>query len=93
MADSNGHAFEHRVVAYDRAQGSEPCCYWCGKLLDWPSTVVDHLNEIKADNRQENLVEACNDCNRARGAMVPFVKRMRQGAIAKFIDTISLMRD
>lgn len=92
MADSNNHAFEHRVVSYDRAKGNQPQCHWCGKALVWASTVVDHLNEIKSDNRPSNLVNSCNDCNRARGAIVPFIRRMRPEAVQGFMDTVILMR-
>lgn len=92
MADVKGQAFEHRVVLYDSREGVDPDCYWCGKNLTWKTTVVDHLNEVKDDNRPENLVPACNDCNRARGAMVPFIRRMRCEAVEPFIEAVKMLR-
>jgi hypothetical protein len=92
LADSKGQAYEHRVVVYDARKGKEPNCFWCDKALTWSEAVIDHLNETKDDNRAENLVPACNDCNRARGAMVPFLKRMKCEAVAPFIETIKTIR-
>lgn len=92
LADRNGTVFEHRLVVYEQRRGEEPSCFWCDKALTWPETVIDHLNEIKDDNRPENLVPACNDCNRARGAMVPFLLRMKCEAVAPFIETIKTIR-
>jgi len=92
LADSRGQIFEHRLVAYDKHAGLCPPCYWCGAPLAWSSATADHLNEDKADNRPENIVVACNDCNRARGAFVPFLRRMRSEAVGTFIDTIDLIR-
>lgn len=92
LADTHGHVFEHRVVVYDKNGGTEPSCFWCGKGLTWKQAVVDHLNEDKADNTPSNLVCSCNDCNRARGALVPFVRRMRADAIETFVRAMHLMR-
>lgn len=88
MADANGHAFEHRVVAFEDAGGVCPSCFWCGCDLDWGSAVVDHLNENKQDNRPDNLVVSCNDCNRARGALLPFVARMNTDALDVFMERV-----
>ena len=92
LADKQGHVYEHRLVAYDRLAGAMPACFWCGASLKWAETVVDHLNENKADNAPPNLVCSCNDCNRARGALVPFVRRMRADAIETFVRAMHLMR-
>lgn len=77
LAASDGTVFEHRHVAYERHGGECPACYWCNARLSWATAVVDHLNEAKSDNRPDNLVVACNDCNRARGAMLPFLRRVK----------------
>lgn len=62
-----GHAFEHRVVFYD-AHGEGPFnCHVCRKVVTWDDMHVDHLNEIKTDNRLENLAPACPACNQWRG--------------------------
>lgn len=89
LADSSGLVFEHRLVALD---GLESCaCRWCGKQLSVRDAVVDHLNEVKSDNRPENLVISCNDCNRARGAMVPFVRRLRADAVDLLVERIKAL--
>ena len=92
MADGKGHAYEHRVVAYEARSGASPECFWCGKALAWSDVSVDHLNEVKDDNRPENLVTACNTCNRVRGAIVPFLRGMRCEAVSPFIETIRAIR-
>jgi 5-methylcytosine-specific restriction endonuclease McrA len=88
MADGHGHAFEHRVVVYDRNGGIAGSCFWCGVALVWSTLVVDHLNEVKADNRPENLVVSCNDCNRARGAMTPFLQGLRKEAVEVLVSLV-----
>lgn len=80
LADAGGRVYEHRAVLYAKyGHGTQGCpgCYWCGQLLTWKTLVVDHLNEEKMDNRPENLVPACNRCNRARGAFLTMTKRVR----------------
>lgn len=80
MSDGNGHAYEHRKVMFDQHGGECPGCGWCGVPLQWSSAVVDHLNEDKSDNTPSNLVVSCNDCNRARGAILPFVRKLSPAA-------------
>lgn len=77
LGDTHGYAFEHRMVLF-RYLGADSAlsCFWCARPLTWKTCVVDHLNEHKQDNRVENLVVACNGCNRARGAMLPFIKAL-----------------
>jgi 5-methylcytosine-specific restriction endonuclease McrA len=86
LTNASGLLSEHRKVLYDSiGQGPHPC-FWCGVSLDWCDIKVDHLNDIKTDNRCENLLVACNSCNRARGASLPFLRRMRASALPTFIE-------
>lgn len=89
---SNGWVFQHRAVAYEKYGPGPHPCHWCGAVHEWPDLVVDHLNEQKADNRPENLVVACNPCNRMRGGMIPFIKRMLPERLSEFIATFEHMR-
>ena len=92
LAYGGGLVFEHRLVVYEDTQGADPSCFWCDKAMTLATVVIDHLNEVKDDNRRENLVPACNDCNRIRGAMVPFLRRMKREAVAPFIEAIKTIR-
>lgn len=80
MSDKAGWVYEHRKVMYDQLGPGPQACYWCGLTLSWEDVVIDHLNEIKDDNSPRNLVVSCNDCNRARGAMLPMFNRVRSEA-------------
>jgi len=85
LADSDGRVAEHRMVLYEASGGVCPPCSWCGKPLAWDTLVVDHLNEQKADNRPENLKGSCNPCNRARGAVLDFIKRLTPEGFVEFV--------
>lgn len=92
LTNKDGFVFEHRLVAYEaHGVGPHPC-HWCGAMLTWSKIVVDHLNEKKADNIPSNLVISCGPCNRIRGAMVPFIRRMLPDRIADFVRTFDYMR-
>jgi hypothetical protein len=59
--------YQHRVVFYD-AHGDGPFrCHWCTKQVGWSDMHVDHVNAVKTDNRIENLVASCPECNQWRG--------------------------
>lgn len=61
------HVYEHRKVFY-AAHGEGPfSCHVCGVAVTWADMHVDHLNDIKDDNRLENLAPACERCNPWRG--------------------------
>lgn len=92
LVQGNGWLGEHRAVAYEKYGPGPHACHWCGTDHDWPDLVVDHLNEQKADNRPENLVVACNPCNRMRGGMIPFIKRMLPERLSEFVATFEHMR-
>lgn len=87
-----GSVYQHRRVAYDHHGGTCPDCYWCGVTLSWASCHVDHLNGRKADNRPENLVVACAQCNRARGAFWPMVEAMTATGFDAFVRLAKEMR-
>lgn len=92
LAMRGGNVFEHRVVAFDKHGGVCPGCFWCGVALDWDRAVIDHLDENKENNTPSNLVVACSPCNRARGAMLPFIKGMTDSAFQAFIAQASKYR-
>jgi hypothetical protein len=91
LADAEGRVFEHRLVAFEAHTGPISC-FWCERGLEWSGVCVDHLNETKNDNRLENLAISCNDCNRARGAMLPFIRRLKPGMIRTLMDWMLLYR-
>lgn len=73
--------YQHRIVFYD-AHGQGPFnCHWCGKSLSWATVTIDHMNEIKSDNRIRNLVPACLTCNQARGLPKMRHKQRSQGRL------------
>ena len=83
---SNGYVSEHRYVAYSVYGPDCSDCFWCGAACTWKNCHVDHLNDIKDDNRPENLVIACASCNRIRGLAIPFLKRMKDERRQFFVD-------
>lgn len=92
LTQANGWVAQHRAVAYQKyGEGPHPC-HWCGAVHEWSDLVVDHLNEQKADNAPGNLVVACNPCNRMRGGMIPFIRRMLPERVAEFVATLEHMR-
>ena len=92
LAMANGWVAEHRLVAFAKYGSGSLNCHWCDSSIEWPETHVDHLNEIKDDNRPENLVVACSRCNRARGAMKPFIAGIRSDRIADLVATFAAMK-
>lgn len=65
LASSRGDVYEHRAVLYKKYGENIPPCELCGAITTWSSrnTHVDHINEVKSDNRVENLRILCNSCN------------------------------
>jgi AraC-like DNA-binding protein len=66
-ANVSGVTREHRIVLWDKLEGQDAPCNWCGMDLKWGvNLVADHLNWDRADNRPENLVPSCQPCNGKR---------------------------
>lgn len=63
--------YEHRKVLYEAIGPGPHPCHWCGAMVNWMDPIeskieVDHLNQVRDDNRPENLVASCKSCNAAR---------------------------
>lgn len=67
LAFIDGRVAVHRKNLYDSVCGSRLPCFWCGMPLEWGEDLfVDHKNHDRHDNRPENLVPSCNNCNAGR---------------------------
>jgi|JI10StandDraft_1071094.scaffolds.fasta_scaffold258647_3 hypothetical protein len=73
LTAKNGALKEHRKVLYDKIGPGTHLCHWCGREVEWLSTVrrtelcVDHLDDDKLNNDERNLVPSCFKCNWDRG--------------------------
>ena len=86
LADKEGRVMEHRAVMYEALRGKPLSCFWCTSKLTWGTAVIDHLDENKGHNAIGNLVASCNDCNRSRGAILPFIRRLTDESFAKMVE-------
>lgn len=92
LAIKNGWVAQHRQVAYDANNGVCPSCHWCGRPVTWKGCHVDHLNGVKDDNRAENLVVSCPQCNRSRGAAWPFLLGLTDAALKQLVSMVETER-
>jgi hypothetical protein len=64
-----GWVARHRLRYYEHVQGEEQRCHYCGYgPMPWQGHYttainIDHINEIKGDDRLDNLTAACFWCN------------------------------
>lgn len=69
LANSGGTVLEHRYV-YFNAHGEGPFeCHWCGTEVTWATVHIDHLDDNKKHNAEDNLVASCELCNTRRGCV------------------------
>lgn len=92
ISDHHGWCYEHRAVAFEKYGADPTPCHWCGTIVAWEQNHIDHLDECKGNNIPGNLVISCGPCNRARGAVIPFVRGLTEGGLKEFISTLDLMR-
>lgn len=84
--------YQHRVV-YHAAHGDGPFeCNWCGCAVTWSDMHVDHLNDVKNDNREGNLVASCPQCNtkRGRGKMTDSHRKRSKAKVTWRGETLTL---
>ena len=63
LAGKGGLIREHRVVAYTKYKDEPLKCTGCACELNWSTAHVDHINNNKQDNTEENLRLLCRGCN------------------------------
>jgi len=67
LRTGNSRVYQHRRVYFDEYGEGPFDCHWCGTCVTWDDMHVDHVNAVKDDNRLENLVASCAECNQKRG--------------------------
>lgn len=93
----HSRVYEHRAVLYDTIGPGPHPCRWCGVMLDWLPGVdplaihADHLNGYGDDNRPENLVPSCRNCNPTRGVQAK-ARALRGAGWWSRNDTIARLR-
>lgn len=66
LANSDGYAYQHRLIVYARYGESLPDCELCGKPTDWKHCHIDHRDNDRKNNNLENLRPVCRACNTMR---------------------------
>lgn len=85
IATPSGRSYEHRFVLYEEIGPGWHSCHWCSRPVTWDQRTgpdaleVDHLNEVRDDNRIENLVASCGRCNGARSAQARHERLVEAG--------------
>jgi len=95
---AEGRVYVHRMVLYDAIGPGSHGCHWCARLVTWSSTrgdpdclMVDHVNGVGDDNRLENLVPACIECNAGRSAQAK-AEALRAAGWWSSHDTVSRLK-
>lgn len=67
LADSTGTVLRHRLVLFEKLNGQDADCHWCGTPIAWGSTLLtDHLDFDRGNDDPDNLVPVCLSCNSSR---------------------------
>jgi len=85
LSHKMGWVYEHRLVLINKIGTGKHPCHWCGKIVDFSlrypksrdALVVDHLDDVKANNDPDNLVPSCSSCN-ARRSAIKINEKMRE---------------
>jgi 5-methylcytosine-specific restriction endonuclease McrA len=64
--NSDGYAYEHRFVVYEEYGENLPNCAICGKVTDWETCHIDHIDRDVTNNKLDNLRPLCRGCNTFR---------------------------
>ena len=67
LVNSDGYAYEHRLVVYAKYGENLPDCELCGKPTDWATCHIDHKDNDVKNNDISNLRPVCRPCNTNRG--------------------------
>lgn len=67
LSRASKRVYQHRAVFHQHHGDGPFRCHWCSKPVTWDDMHVDHLNDQVQDNRIENLVASCPQCNQKRG--------------------------
>ena len=70
-AHADGRVRIHRATLYDAIGPGVHACHWCRREVEWfapgdRALVADHLDGDTWNNATDNLVPACDNCNKAR---------------------------
>jgi len=63
LSASDGNIYEHRYVYYEKISKTISECEMCGKEINWKIGHIDHIDENRSNNNEENLRPLCNGCN------------------------------